>query len=97
MSTRVPQKPNNQLERIICDADLDYLGRKDFLSISSNFYNELKDYDLVESKNEWDQIQIKFIQNHHFFTEYSINKRSLLKKKNLEFIKDRALKNKYTK
>jgi uncharacterized protein len=27
MATRIPQTPLTQLERIICDADLDYLGR----------------------------------------------------------------------
>ena len=91
MATRVPQKPNNHLERIICDADLDYLGREDFISISSNFYKELKEYRMVKNKKEWDQIQIKFLKSHHFFSEYSINNRSSVKKKNLEFIKDRVL------
>ena len=94
ISTKVPQKPNNHLERIICDADLDYLGRKDFLSISSNFYRELKEYGMVKNKNHWDEIQIKFLRAHHFFTEYSINNRSILKKKHLEFIKSRVSKNK---
>ena len=91
MATRVPQKPNSHLERIICDADLDYLGREDFISISSNFYEELKEYKMVKNKKEWDQIQIKFFKSHHFFSEYSINNRSSLKKKNLEFIKDRVI------
>jgi predicted metal-dependent HD superfamily phosphohydrolase len=94
ISTKVPQKPNNHLERIICDADLDYLGRKDFLSISSNFYRELKEYGMVKNKNHWDEIQIKFLRAHHFFTEHSINNRSILKKKHLEFIKSRVSKNK---
>ena len=91
MATRVPQNPNNYLERIICDADLDYLGREDFISISSDFYKELKEYRMVKNKKEWDKIQIKFLKSHHFFTECSINKRSFLKKKNLELIKDRVL------
>ena len=91
MATKVPQKPKNNLERIICDADLDYLGREDFISISSNFYKELKEYRMVKNKKEWDQLQIKFLKSHHFFSEYSINNRSSLKKKNLEFIKDRVL------
>ena len=91
MATRVPQNPNNHLEKIICDADLDYLGRKDFISISSNFYKELKEHRLVKNKKDWDQIQIKFLKSHHFYTEYSINMRDFLKKKNLELIKDRVL------
>jgi len=94
MATKVPQKPKNNLERIICDADLDYLGREDFISISSDFYKELKEYRMVKSKNHWDEIQIKFLQAHDFFTEFSINMRSINKKKHLEFIKDRLLKNK---
>ena len=32
MATKVPQAPTNLLEEIICDADLDYLGRHDFKS-----------------------------------------------------------------
>ena len=31
--TKVPQTPKNKLEKIICDADLDYLGREDFINI----------------------------------------------------------------
>ena len=93
MATRVPQKPNNHLERVICDADLDYLGREDFISISSDFYKELKEYRMVKNKKEWDQIQIKFLKGHLFFTSYSVIKRSFLKKKNLELIKDRVVKN----
>ena len=91
MATRVPQNPNNHLEKIICDAELDYLGRDDFISISKNFYEELKEYNLVKSKNEWDLIQIKFLQSHNYCTEYSINMRSSLKKKNLEEIKTGVL------
>lgn len=29
-ATRIPQHPKNELEKILCDADLDYLGRSDF-------------------------------------------------------------------
>ena len=29
-ATRVSQNPKNHLEKILCDADLDYLGRSDY-------------------------------------------------------------------
>lgn len=32
-ATKVPQQPQTKLEEIICDADLDYLGRDDFFQI----------------------------------------------------------------
>ena len=38
-ATKVPQNPKNKLEKIICDADLDYLGRVDFLEISDSLKN----------------------------------------------------------
>ena len=28
MATKLPPKPTNKLEEIMCDADLDYLGQK---------------------------------------------------------------------
>ena len=33
-ATKIPQTPLTKLEEIICDADLDYLGREDFFEIS---------------------------------------------------------------
>jgi len=40
MATKMPQSPHDHLGRIICDADLDYLGRNDFLySVKSYFRN----------------------------------------------------------
>ncbi|MDE3213049.1 MAG: HD domain-containing protein, partial [Bacteroidota bacterium] len=41
MATRIPQSPHNLLEKIICDADLDYLGRDDFNRISRSLYEEI--------------------------------------------------------
>ena len=43
MATRIPQSPSNQLERILCDADLDYLGRDDFYEIGGRLFEELRD------------------------------------------------------
>ena len=89
LATKVPQKPKNKLEKIICDADLDYLGREDFDNISDNFFRELKENKRLKSKKEWDQIQIKFMQKHNYFTDFSNNNRSKLKNNHLQLIKDR--------
>src|SRR4030095_15950777 len=40
MATKIPQTPNTLLEQVICDADLDYLGRDDFEPISRNLHKE---------------------------------------------------------
>jgi class 3 adenylate cyclase/predicted metal-dependent HD superfamily phosphohydrolase len=90
LATKVPQKPKNKLEKIICDADLDYLGREDFIKISDNFYRELKENKIIKNKKEWDQIQIKFIENHNYFTDFSIINREKQKQIHLQLIKNRS-------
>jgi len=35
-------RPANLLEEIICDSDLDYLGRSDFIPVSNTLFEELK-------------------------------------------------------
>ena len=42
MATKIPQSPKNNLEEIICDADLDYLGRDDFFAIGDSLFEEVK-------------------------------------------------------
>ena len=36
MATKIPQNPANLMEEILCDADLDYLGRDDYPPISDS-------------------------------------------------------------
>lgn len=71
MSTKIPQSPKNKLEQIICDADLDYLGRDDFETISNNLYTEFLDFGFVKDYDDWMQKQFKFLELHHYFTKSS--------------------------
>ena len=41
MVTKYPHQPKNITEQIICDADLDYLGRDDFFKIANSLFKEL--------------------------------------------------------
>ena len=77
MATKIPQSPKNLLQQIICDADLDYLGRKDFLTISDNLCKEVLEYKIVGSKKEWEERQLYFLQTHTYFTQSSQKKRTL--------------------
>jgi len=86
LATRVPQSASTLPEMIICDADLDYLGRYDFEAISSRLRNEFLLYAITNEK-EWDQAQIQFIENHRYLTDTSIKGRTLLKKEHLEKLK----------
>jgi len=77
MATKIPQSPKNLLQQIICDADLDYLGRKDFFTISENLCKEVLEYKIVGSKKEWEERQVYFLQTHTYFTQSSQKKRTL--------------------
>ena len=84
MSTRMPQRPTNLLERIICDVDLDYLGRDDYYEISEKLYNEMYENSMIDSKREWNEMQIEFLENHKFHTHFAKNHRQPQKELRLE-------------
>jgi len=90
MATKIPQSPNTLLEQIICDADLDYLGRKDFEPISSNLYKEFLTFKIIPEDCIWDHIQISFFKSHHYFTKTAIEKRNDIKLKHLAILKERS-------
>jgi predicted metal-dependent HD superfamily phosphohydrolase len=83
MATRVPQSPCNHLEKIMCDADLDYLGRDDFYTIGNNIYREFLQRKLVANETEWNQMQVQFLESHNYFTETAIRQRKAAKEKHL--------------
>ena len=84
--TSIPQNPKTTLEKIICDADLDYLGRGDFEEVSSRLRDELKTYGKIKTNKEWDELQVRFLKSHKYFTQTAKKTRSKKKKENLEKI-----------
>ncbi len=87
MATRVPQRPGNKLEEIICDADLDYLGQDDFESISDSLRKEFLEFGIIHSDEEWFARQIKFLETHKYFTESSRKHRNPVKCQHLDKLK----------
>ena len=90
MATKIPQSPHTLLEQIICDADLDYLGRTDFEPISRNLYKEFLTFKIIPEDCIWDHIQINFFKSHHYFTKTAIEKRNDAKLKHLAILKERS-------
>jgi len=95
MATQVPQKPNDLLEQIMCDADLDYLGRNDVNDVADSLRQEMVTYNKITSKRQWDEIQVRFLEKHHYFTETSIKRRNEKKMQYLQEVKDRLDKGGY--
>ena len=88
-ATIIPHDPKNKLEQIICDADLDYLGRDDFFEISETLRRELRDHGKIKSDRLWDEIQVKFLTQHKYFTKSAKKMRDAKKAEHLEAIKKR--------
>jgi len=88
MHTKHPPQPKTKLEMIMCDADLDYLGRTDFIPVSGNLYRELKEYGKIKSIDDWNRLQIKFISNHQYFTKTARSMRDVNKNKQLEKLRE---------
>lgn len=82
-ATKVPQSPRNHLQQILCDADLDYLGRDDFYSIGQRLFRELKAYHIVETEEDWNRLQIRFLSGHHYWTTTNVDIREPEKQKRL--------------
>ena len=88
-ATKVPQQPKNKLEEIICDADLDYLGGDEFHVIADKLKRELMERDMVKTDKQWDELQIKFLEQHRYFTQTAIALRKENKHARIEEIKER--------
>lgn len=93
MATKIPQIPKGHLEQIVADADLDYLGRDDFFVIGDKLFEELSMFGIVNSERDWNLLQEKFLESHHYFTETAIKNRNQKKQDNLNIIKTKLKNN----
>ncbi len=83
LKTKFPAQPKTHLEKILCDADLDYLGRDDYEEISQKLLQEWTSRGKDYSTGEWHELQINFIQKHAYWTASAQAKRNVQKADNL--------------
>ncbi len=88
MATKMPPKPKDLLEQIICDSDLDYLGRADFIPVSKTLYQELRERNLIGTWEEWNKLQLKFISKHQYFTSTAIGIREVNKQQQIDRLQE---------
>ena len=87
MATRTPPKPENLLEQILCDANLDHLGRVDFLIQSDKLFQEYRMRHKIKTKKHWNQYQINFLETHDFYTDIANRMREVPKERQIENIR----------
>jgi len=89
MTTKLPQSATGALEQILCDADLDYLGRDDFFMIAHRLKLEWVIQKIKPTTlREWYFLQIAFLTNHRYFTKSANELREAKKQENLLQIKE---------
>lgn len=74
-ATKSTVEPQTLLEKIMCDADHDYLGRVDYRVISSRLRSELEVMsNLYMTDVEWVEYQLKYLTNkHQYYTDTANN------------------------
>jgi uncharacterized protein len=89
MATKIPQKPHTKLEKIIADADLEYLGTDKFDQIGNTLFEEGRIYMNIKTQRQWDEIQVHFLTGHHYYTGFCIRNREEGKQKHLREVEKR--------
>lgn len=88
MATRMPQEPSDELERIMCDADMMHLADVAYLEILSKLRNELEGrYKWDIADDEWLRKNRQFLASHQFFTEYAREHYAEGVKRSIEMVK----------
>ena len=83
MATRLPQSPRTLLEQILADADLDVLGRADFIERSAALRAESAAMGALLTDYEWYQSQFQFVRHHDYHTPAARTLRQAGKEANL--------------
>jgi len=83
LATRMPQSPRTPLEQLLADADLDVLGRTDFLTRNQDLRTELASCGVQVDDAAWYAEQISFLQSHHYWTPAMRQLRDQQKRQNI--------------
>ncbi|MDQ7949472.1 MAG: DUF5706 domain-containing protein [Pedobacter sp.] len=90
LSTKMPQRPTNQLENILCDGDLFHLGTTDFTKKRKLMHKEVELlHGLKFNKNEWRKKDIDFLESQHYHTDYCVLLLNDQKAKNIDKLREK--------
>ena len=77
LSTQSDIVPNTLLEQILCDADHDYLGKPEYLTIATRLRKELELKGTCFADPDWIEFQLDYLENKHvYYTKTSKNMRN---------------------
>jgi uncharacterized protein len=88
-ATVLPQTPTNLLGQLLADADLDVLGRDDYFARNVDLRGELAFFGETFTDVEWFSRQLRFLQDHTYFTAAARDLRDAGKARNAQALKDK--------
>jgi predicted metal-dependent HD superfamily phosphohydrolase len=89
-ATNLNSKPSNLLEQIIRDADVIHLGKKSFFKRNRELRQEIESVTgKIFTDDEWAEFDIKFLDNHRYFTDFAKSSFNEKKEENIKFVKSK--------
>lgn len=92
MATALPQSPESIIGMILADADLGILGQENFSSRNADLRQELSNLGKDFTDADWYRGQIKFMEDHTYFTKSAHHLLGGVKSRNIGTLKDALLK-----
>jgi len=89
MVTKLPSAPSELMEKIMCDADLYYLGTEQYTTFAEKLFSEFREAGIVKARFDWMLKQVEFLSAHRYYTQTAIREREARKQKNLEYLKSK--------
>jgi adenylate cyclase len=83
------ENPKNLLEKLMCDADHDYLGRPDYHNVAKKLRLEMENFGKHFGEREWIEFQLNYLEKtHRYFTQTAKNIRVQSKKARITELKE---------
>lgn len=82
-ATKMPQKPSNLEEMVMCDADLSHFANEDFFNKTEALREEICETKHKLGKKKWMKLTLGFMQSHEYFTPYAREKYGPAKQDNM--------------
>ncbi|MGD2097828.1 MAG: HD domain-containing protein [Desulfobacterales bacterium] len=90
LATDLARKPQSLVEEILCDADLDHLGRDDFFKRDGKLRKGKRARGIdVSDEAKWYKGTLRLLKKHKYYTESQKKLREEKKQKNIEQLEKR--------
>jgi predicted metal-dependent HD superfamily phosphohydrolase len=85
LATDLEREPESLIEKILCDADLDHLGREDFFELDEKIRQGRRARGIdVSDDAKWYKGTLGIIKKHRYYTESQKQKREKKKQENIK-------------